>query len=203
MVNYSIDEAIVSKADIARDVEKLLQSKLDQIDSGITVVAMEVSDRIIWPRKLDEAFEGSINAKQQAQQAESDARAYAERTINEAGGRNAEKILAELKNPTVSEKRKESQLSQLAGKAEEIIAEARAYRTKVVKAAEADAEYLKKLLPEYQKRPKLVLKKIYLDALTKVMDSAEEKIFIQPSISGKPKELRVLITKEPKKLEPE
>jgi len=85
----------------------------------------------------------------------------------------------------------------LAGAAQERIAQARAYRTKVVETAKANAEYLQKLLPEYRKRPKLVVQKIYQDAVEEVLNNADEKMIIQPTEGTKGKEIRILLNRDP------
>ena len=73
----------------------------------------------------------------------------------------------------------------------------------MVKAAEANAEYLEQLLPEYRERPQIVLQRIYQKAVEQVMENADEKIFVQPDVSEAGKELRVLINKKPKTVKPE
>ncbi len=197
MVKYSIDEAIVSNPDIPSHVKSLLQQKLDQIDSGITVVGMQIAGKITWPRQVDDAFQASNKASQEKQKLITEAKAYSEKTLNEAGGPDAEQTLAALKAEDLSEEQRKSLLSRLSGSSQEQIAHARAYRTKAVETAKASAEYLHEILPEYRERPKLVLQKIYQDAIEEVLNNAEEKIFIQPAISGKSKELRILINRDP------
>jgi len=85
----------------------------------------------------------------------------------------------------------------LAGTAEEKIAQARAYRTKIVEAAKANADYLQRLLPEYRKRPELVIQKVYQDAIEYVLNNADEKFVIQPTEGTGGKELRVLVGRDP------
>ncbi|GAG18227.1 unnamed protein product, partial [marine sediment metagenome] len=155
MVNYTIDEAIKSQDRIPKHVKRLLQEKLNKIKSGIKVVSIQLTD-IIWPRQVNEAFWASIKVSQESQKAISQAKGYAESTINETAGPVALELLAALEDETVSKGTKELLWSQLAGAAQEKIARARAYRTKVVETARANAEYFQKLLPEYRKRPKLV-----------------------------------------------
>lgn len=195
MVTYSIDDAIKSESGIPKDVERLLQTKLDQIDSGIKVVSVQTTEPITWPRQVNNAFQASTKASQENQKLESEARAYAEKTLNEAGGPNAEDVLAALKDASAQDR--ERLLEQLTGACQEQISLARAYRTKTVETAKANAEYLEKLLPEYRKRHKLVLQKIYQDAVEEVLGNAEEKVFIQPSIDGKPRKLWILINRDP------
>ena len=81
--------------------------------------------------------------------------------------------------------------------AQEKIANARAYRTKVVETAKANAEYLQKLLPEYRKRPELVIQEIYQDTIEYVLNNADEKIIIQPTEGTKSREIRVLLNRDP------
>ena len=196
MVNYTIDEARSSDERIARDVKKLLWEKLNKIESGIAVVSVQLTD-IIWPRQVDAAFQASITASQESQKAISKAKGYAENTLNETAGPIAEELLAVLMGKTTGEQEKELLWTQLAGAAQGKIAQARAYRTKVVEVAKANAEYLQKLLPEYRKRPKLVIQKIYQDAIEYVLDNADEKIIIQPTKGTKGREIRILLNRDP------
>ena len=113
MVSYSIDEAIVSNPDIPNNVKKLMQKKLDEIESGITVVAMQVAGKITWPRQVDGAFQASNKASQESQRLISEAKAYAETVLNESGGSEAEAVLDALKKKDFSEERKQYLLSHL------------------------------------------------------------------------------------------
>jgi regulator of protease activity HflC (stomatin/prohibitin superfamily) len=205
MVNYTIDEAISSQDRIPKHVKKLLQEKLDRIESGMAVVSVQLTD-ITWPRQIDNAFLASIKASQESQKTISEAKGYAENTLNETAGPVAAQLFETLKDETTREpvlstvegEEKELLWSQLAGQAQEKIAGARAYRTKVVETAKANAEYLQKLLPEYRKRPELVVQKIYQDAIEYVLNNVDEKIIIQPAEEGAlGREIRVLLNRDP------
>jgi len=196
MVNYTIDEVIQSPGRISKHVEKLLQEKLNQIESGLTVVSVQLTERT-WPRQIDYAFLASFMASQASQKAISEAKGYAENTLNEAAGPIAAELHAAGEDKTISEQEKELLWSQLAGAAQEKIAHARAYRTKVVEAARANAEYLQTLLPEYRKRPKLVVQRIYQDAIEYVLNNADEKMIIQPAQGTGGREIRVLLNRDP------
>ncbi len=158
---------------------------------------MHILTDITWPRQVDDAFLALINASQTSQKAISEARTYAENTLNEAAGPVAEQLFATLHDKNISDQEKELLWSQLAGAGEEKIAQARAYRTKVVETAKANADYLQQLLPEYRKRPELVIQKIYQDAIEYVLNNADEKFVIQPTEGAKGKELRILVNKDP------
>jgi regulator of protease activity HflC (stomatin/prohibitin superfamily) len=196
MVNYTIDEAIRNTSSIASDVKNLLQAKLDAIDSGITVDDMRASE-ITWPRQVNAAFELRTLAMQKSDTTITEAQSYARKVLTRAGGVLAEEIFAELTTEGISDERKEALLSQLAGASREIIDAARSYRTEVAKDAESNAIYLKELLPEYRKHPKLVLQKIFQDAHKEVLANADEKIFVPPSTGDKTRQLRILINRDP------
>ncbi|MFB0525089.1 MAG: SPFH domain-containing protein, partial [Phycisphaerae bacterium] len=197
MVNYTIDDCLFEQvARVTQHVKKLLQEKLDEIESGIKVVSMQLTDKI-WPRQVDEAFQASIKASQESQKAISEARTYAENTLNEAAGPIAMQLYKALHDETKSSEQKELLWSQLAGAAQEKIAQSRAYRTKVVESAKANVEYLREILPEYRKRPRLVTQKIYLDAIEYVLNHAAEKFIVQPTKGSKGREFRIILNRNP------
>ncbi|MHC4148332.1 MAG: SPFH domain-containing protein [Planctomycetota bacterium] len=196
MVNYTIDQVIQNPGRISEHVEKLLQQKLDKIQSGVNVVSIQLTERT-WPRQVDDAFLASIKAGQARPRAISQAKGYAENALNEAGGPVALELLNMLEDTNSTEQQRELLWSQLAGAGQEKIARARAYRTKVVETAKANAEYLQKLLPEYRKRPDLVIQEIYQDAIETVLNNADEKIIIQPAEGTKGREIRILINRDP------
>ncbi len=196
MVHYSIDEALLSQDRIPQQVKRLLQENLDRIESGVTVFSVQLTD-ITWPRQVDAAFLESIKASQFRQKIITEAKGYAENTLNETGGPVASDLLTALKDPAAGNEQKELLWSQLAGKAQEKIADARAYRTKIVETARANAEYLEKLLPEYRKRPQLVIQKIYQDAIEEVLNNADEKMIVQPTAGSRSKEVRIMLNRDP------
>jgi len=196
MVNYTIDEALLSQDRIPQHVKKLLQERLDRIESGITAVSVQLTD-ITWPRQVDGAFLASIRASQESQKDVSQAKGYAENTLNEAAGPVAGELLAALNNETIGEQEKELLWARAAGACQEKIAQARAYRTKIVETARANADYLKKILPEYRKHPELVIQKLYQDAVEYVFNAADEKMVIQPTEGVKGKEIRLLLNRDP------
>jgi regulator of protease activity HflC (stomatin/prohibitin superfamily) len=84
--------------------------------------------------------------------------------------------------------------SQLAGKAQEKIAQARAYRREVVESAKANAAYLQAILPEYRERPELVLHNLYADAIERIFGSVDEKVVVDNPTS---KEVRIQFGRNP------
>jgi len=197
MVSYTIDEAISSRDRMPIHVKRLLQEKLDIIESGIKVVSVQLT-RSECPRQVKGAFEASTMASQRSETAITDARTYAENTLNEAGGPLAFALLKGRKSVSeLNEQEQELLWLQLAGTAREKIAEARSYRARVVETAKANADYLQRLLPEYQQRPELVIQKIYLDAIEQILANANEKFVVQTAEGAKGSEIRVLLNRDP------
>ena len=196
MVNYTIDEAIESRDRIPGDVKALLQNKLDNIDSGIKVVLVNLTESNV-PRQVKDAFDQSTIASSNRRKKRDEALTYFTNTVQEAAGSVAEKLFAALNDESVDEDTMESLWSESAGTAKEKIAEARAYRTKVVKDAQANASYFLSLLPEYRKRPELVIQSIYLDVIQQIFDNAEEIFVVQTSEGSKGSEIRVQLNSDP------
>jgi membrane protease subunit HflK len=195
MVIYTIDDAISSQDRIPRHVGALLQGKLDEIESGIKVVSVQLTSSTC-PRQVKEAFEASTKASQTSETAITQARTEAEKILNEAAGAVARQLFNALHDEKVSEERREDLWSQLAGTAKGKISQAQAYRTNIVESAKADAAYIESLLPEYRKRPQLVVQQIYLDALEKIFGNADEKFIIQPTEGAKNVEIRIQLNQD-------
>ncbi len=196
MVNYTINDVIFERIGaLTEEVKVSLQEKLNAIDSGIKVVSVQLDDKT-WPRQVNNAFQESIRARQKKEQTIVQAKNYADAKLNEAGGIHAEKFLKTLKDGNVE--LDNLPWNQLAGKAHIEVAQAKAYRTSVVKNAEANAQYLKEILPEYRKNPKLVLQSIYQDAMETILENVDEKIIIQSAQGAKEKEIRFLLSRDPK-----
>ena len=196
MVDYTIDEAIKSETGIAENVKSRLQRRLDEIQSGIQISDVR-ADRITWPRQVDTAFQASSSAQQEKDKMISEAESYEEQLLTDTGGPDARAILEKLKQPGLTQEQQEAEVANLSGQVQSKISAARAYRTTVVNDAKANADYLKELLPEYQKHPELILQKIYQDAISEVLANADEMFIIQPSADGKSREIRVLINRDP------
>jgi membrane protease subunit HflK len=197
MVRYNIDDAVTSKSDISEDVKRRIQQRLDEIQSGIKIGDVR-ADRIVWPRQVDDAFQASIQASQQSKTAITEASSFKDKLLTDTAGSQAEQLLEKIKQPDLTQDQKEELVAQMKGQVQGLIAEARAYKTTVVEEAKANAEYLLNILPEYRKRPQLVLQRLYQDTYEQIMASADEKVMVQPAVTGDGKELRVLINRDPK-----
>jgi len=220
LARYTIDEALTSVGDLGKQVQRRLEQKLDQVEAGIAVDRVNV-EQIVWPRQVNAAFEASIQAPQTRRDLVVQAQIKAEQMLNEAGGPRAATVMEQLQRLEADREALKAQvrrggaeaagarekldqidaerirvLSQLSGRAGQMIAEAQAYRTQVVKTAQANARYLQSLLAELQGRPalaKVVLERIYQETIEEVLNQVDEKVFLP----ARGEEVRVLVNRDP------
>ena len=197
VVHYTIDDVLFRQIGAITDhVKRSMQKRLNHVDSGITVVSIQLDDQAP-PRQVADAFWASIQAANTRETIIKAAQSYYDKSLNEAGGPVAEQLLSVIEDKTADPKYTEQLWSQLAGEAQNVMAKAQAYRTRVVENAKANADYFRSLLPEYRKRPKLVVQKIWQDTVQEVFDNADEKMIIQPTKGTKGKEIRISINRDP------
>ncbi len=82
--------------------------------------------------------------------------------------------------------------------AQQILAEAQTYQTKVVEAARASASYLTSILPEYRKWPELVARERYLAAMEEILKNADEKFILDSSGADRDREIRIMLNRDTK-----
>jgi membrane protease subunit HflK len=197
MVNYTIEEAMYERsASVTDHVKRLLQDKIDELNCGIRVIDVQ-RNRIAVPRQVAMAFKAAHSAVQTREKTISEAKLYSEKTLNETAGPVATELLKALHDKDANTSQTEQLWLHLAGKAQEQIADARAYRTKVVETAKANADYLRQILPEYRKHPKLVIQRIYQDAMEQIIENADEKIIMQPAKTDGGTEIRIQLNRDP------
>ncbi|MHC4693447.1 MAG: SPFH domain-containing protein [Planctomycetota bacterium] len=197
MVDYTIDEALEYKKETIRNhVWRLIQQKLTyQLDSGIEVVSVQLNETVA-PRQVQGAFQKFHTAINDKEGEISKAETVYANILNEAAGPVAKQLFDALGSETVSEEEKELLWFHAAGAAQAKIAEARAYATKVVENAEANAEYFSKILPAFRESPDIFIETIHSKAVAEVFDKAKRKIMVQPTEGSNGPELRVTIDDE-------
>jgi membrane protease subunit HflK len=194
-VHYSIDEAI-DKIGLAEDVKALVQAKLDSIECGLSVQNVTLN-KMTYPRQVADAFDQFFSASQEAKAQVNQAQTLADTTLTQTAGGIARALASTLKNPAATEAETEVLWGRLAGKAQETLASANAYRTSVVAAAEASADYFNRLLPEYKKHPDLVVQNLYLDTLQQVINGVDEKFIMQGKAGDQSREVRIQLNRDP------
>ncbi len=139
----SIDDILtVGRDKIAMETAKKVQEILDSYNAGIKVENVLLQE-VAPPEKVLEAFDDVNNAKQDMERLINEARKYANDVLPKAEG-----------------------------KAQKIINDAQAYANEVYLKAKGDAQRFMKVLGEYQKAPAVIKKRMYYDALEKMLSSA-------------------------------
>lgn len=122
----------------------LLQEMLDSYKSGLKVTEINLQDAQP-PEPVQDAFADAIRAREDEERAKNEAEAYANDILPKARG----------------------------GAAREI-AEATAYRERVVAQAEGEATRFSLLRAEYEKAPEVTRKRLYLDTMESVMGNTSK-----------------------------
>ena len=194
MVGYTIDEAITSKDRIPNEIKEALKTKLESINSGIEVISVQLTESDV-PRQVKRAFDATTKASQAVSTAITDAENNKTKLLNETAGPVAIDLYKALHNDSISKEKLEDLWSQLSGNNKQALADAQIYAANVVNNAQSSAEYLRSLLPEYRKRPDIVINRLYYNAMEKILSNAEEKFIVQNSKDAKGSELWVYLNK--------
>ena len=142
-----IDETLTTgKFTIQEETKNQLQSILDNYNSGIHVVAVQLQD-VSPPKEVIGAFKDVASAKEDKN-----------RMINQAEG---------YRNDVIPKAR---------GEAEAMIRDAEGFKESRVKRAEGDATKFTTILKEYRKAKSITEKRLYLETMEKVLPDIEKII---------------------------
>jgi len=142
-----IDETLTTgKFTIQEETKSQLQSVLDNYNSGIHVVAVQLQD-VSPPKEVIGAFKDVASAKEDKN-----------RMINQAEG---------YRNDVIPKAR---------GEAEAMIRDAEGFKESRVKRAEGDATKFTTILKEYRKAKSITEKRLYLETMEKVLPDIEKII---------------------------
>lgn len=137
-------------SELVAETKKVLQATLDSYEAGITVTEVNFQ-AVAPPHEVKEAFDDVTNARENKQQTENEAQAYANQVVPEARGQAAR-----------------------------IKAEAEGYRAERIARAEGDADRFNQLVTQYKAAPEVTRKRLYLETMqqvlkdsVKVVDSSE------------------------------
>ena len=149
------DEVIVlSRKEIADEIQILLQQKLDDYEAGIGIYTINLQN-VNPPERVKPAFNDVNSAKQEK-----------ERILNEAW-QQYNKIIPEAK-----------------GKAKRTIEEAEGYAVNRVNRAEGDADRFIKMYNQYKKAKSITKKRLYLETMQKILPKVEKIFIIDEDQAG-------------------
>ena len=126
---------------IADTAQKLIQDTMDQYNSGVNIVRLNL-DKADPPMEVIDSFREVQAAEQERDKLERQADAYAYTVL--AGAR---------------------------GEASQLLEQAEGYRAMVVNGAEGEASRFSAVLEEYKKAPEVTRKRLYLEAMEGIFGS--------------------------------
>jgi len=131
---------------IQTEAQALIQQTLDNYDSGVSVVRVNLN-KVDPPLEVIDAFRDVQAAEQERDRLQREADAYANRVL--AGAR---------------------------GQAASLVEQAEAYRAQVVNEAEGDASRFLAVLTEYRNAPEVTRKRLYLETMEAVFSQVDKII---------------------------
>ena len=131
---------------VTQQVRELIQQTLDEYDSGVNIVRLNL-DKADPPSDVIDSFREVQAAEQERDRLERQADAYANRVL--AGAR---------------------------GEAAQILEEAEGYRARVVNEAQGQASRFSAVLEEYAKAPEVTRKRLYLETMERVLGDVDKVI---------------------------
>ena len=87
-----------------------------------------------------------------------------------------------------------NQANQLA---DALVNRAEADRKGLVDRTAGEASRFQELLPQYQANPELLLQQRYNEVISRVISNAQERVFLASRPDGQPRELRLLLNRDP------
>ncbi|MEM7469867.1 MAG: FtsH protease activity modulator HflK [Pseudomonadota bacterium] len=131
---------------IADEVRELIQTTLDQYDSGVNIVRLNL-DKADPPREVIDAFREVQAAEQERDTLQRRADAYSNQALAKARGDSAQ-----------------------------LLEQAEAYRAQQVNQAEGEAARFTAVLEEYQKAPEVTRKRLWLETVERVYGATDKII---------------------------
>jgi membrane protease subunit HflK len=151
----SVDEVIIlSRKDIAQRVSELMQQLLDEYETGIDIVTVNLQD-VNPPVPVQPAFNEVNEARQER-----------ERIINEAW---------EAYN---------SEIPKAKGEAEQILLEAEGYATNRINRARGDADRFLAVWREYNRAKDVTKRRLYLETMKDIFPKIENVYIIDEKIKS-------------------
>jgi membrane protease subunit HflK len=181
-VQSALDNALLSAASrfkvddiLTRDIggfqEAVRRRAIQLVEKqDLGMLVEQCGVRSVPPRQLKDAFASVLKAEVTRSKVLDEARSYENQVTNKAGA-----------------------------DAESRINLAQSDRARLVSDMSAQAERFQEILPQYRNHPTLFVQQRLTETLGRVFTNVQDKIFLTEGADGKPKELRLLLNREPQK----
>ena len=152
----SIDYVLtIGREQLAAEAEQLIQEELDGFEAGVDIITVKLQTTSPPTETVQDAFQEVNRARQKKEQ-----------VVNEALGERNSKIPAAR------------------GEKDKVIAEAEGYRNRVILETTGKINAFLSQLAEYEKARDVTRKRLYLEAMEKILSQAGGKTIIDESIRG-------------------
>lgn len=142
------------RSEIANEAKTLMQKVIDKYDIGIQVVAVKLQD-VNPPDSVKPSFNEVNKAKQEQ-----------EKLINQAE-ENYNKVIPRAR-----------------GLAEKVVSRAQGRASELINRAKGDASRFRQVQREFRKAPEITKKRLYLEAMQEVYESAQDLTIIDKNLRG-------------------
>ncbi|MBO1110693.1 FtsH protease activity modulator HflK [Bordetella petrii] len=132
------------RTEVAVEVQNLMQQILDRYKSGIQVSTVAIQN-VQPPEQVQAAFDDAVKAGQDRERQINEGQAYANQVIPLAGGQ-----------------------------ASRMLEQAEGYKAKVIGDARGDAARFTSILAEYEKAPKIMRERMYLETMQQIFSRASK-----------------------------
>jgi modulator of FtsH protease HflK len=122
------------------------------------------------PRQLKQVFDSVVTAGQKRDKTLNEARSYENQVLSKASADASGRLDV-----------------------------AEADRTRLVESVTSEADTFARLLPKYTSNPDLFVQQRLVETMSRVLTNVQDKIFLAERADGKPRELRLLLNREPPK----
>jgi regulator of protease activity HflC (stomatin/prohibitin superfamily) len=174
------------------------QRRLTEMGTGLTIDQLTL-DKVSAPVSVIGSFDAVTTAESDRSQRIVSAQQDRARILGEAAGEGAEKILAlldrferagEAGTPdeiATAEREIEAALGDLSiagtaigGEVAQVVNAAKTYRTQVVERVKGDSETFQRLLPQYERNPRIILSRLWEDARERILTGDVETFYTVP-----------------------
>ena len=165
--HFNVDDVLTR--DVAGFRDAVLQRVSDLTEQEqLGIVIDQCELQSIPPRQLQDVFTRVTSARENRNKVLNDAHSYENQVLSQAG----------------------AQATSITNAAESA-------RTRYVQSITAEAKRFGDLLPKYESNPSLFAQQILVQTMGQVLTNVQDKIFLPQRADGKPRELRLMLNREP------
>jgi membrane protease subunit HflK len=165
--HFNVDDVLTRDVAGFRDAVLQRVSNLTEQEQ-LGIVIDQCEVQSIPPRQLQDVFTRVTTARENRNKVLNDARSYENQVLSQAGAQ-----------------------------ASSITNAAAADRARFVESITAEAKRFSDLLPKYENNPSLFAQKTLVEMMGPMLTNVQDKIFLPTRADGKPRELRLMLNREP------